>query len=613
MFSNRFNNLWGGWQAWRNGVPEGIWLIVLGLLATPSPAWPQSGRSLAGHVDLTGQPRVSSASRVESQPVPGFTLGAVPMEPPLSIRIGESVGVEAVSRSTSYRLPPVHPVRPAGFTVDAADEPTEAAPRLRELLPLPGPAGPRSDVQLHMAEGRISLSARDAPLDMVLALIADQQGLNVVTGVDVNDRVTVKLTDVPFDEVLDVILSLHGYTWTRRKSVIVVSRVAAEQRASPAAQGREVRVFSLNYITSTDVEKIIQGLLSPVGQSFITSTTATDPRRTREQLVVEDLPEYLQRIESYLRQADTPPRQVAIEAHVLQVELKDNWRHGINWHEILHIANSDVTLATHGFATGPNPFSSVTIKGPELDGLLELIKNTTDAKTLASPRLTVLNNQEAQMQVGNKIGYLLTTTTQTSTLQSVNFLDVGVILKVTPTITDDGQILLQVQPQVSTGRISPITQLPESETNEVDTRVLLADGEALVIGGLIRESDADNQNKVPWLGDLWLIGWLFQRREVTRSRSEIIVAIVPRILPDVPCYRNFDPVGTQRVTTPLLYGPLLPMNRSHVEASLPCYTVRPRDRWSGPAPEVPGPMFEYAFPEPVPAVVDGPYARDGQQ
>ena len=284
-------------------------------------------------------------------------------------------------------------------------------------------------------------------------MIAEQQGLNVVTGVDVSEHVTVKLADVRLEEALDVILSLNGYTWTRRKSIIIVSRVAADQKTSPAAQGREVRVFTFNYVSSADVDKVVQGLLSPVGQSFVTETSATDHRRTREQLVVEDLPEYLQRIESYLQQADTPPRQVAIEAHVLQVQLKDDCRHGVNWREIIEVANSDVILSTHGFATGPTPVSSLRIDGPDLNGLLEAIKATTDAKTLASPRITVLSNQEAQMQVGNKIGYLLTTTTQTSTLQSVNFLDVGVILKVTPSITEDGQILMDIKPQVSTGAL----------------------------------------------------------------------------------------------------------------------------------------------------------------
>ena len=339
-----------------------------------------------------------------------------------------------------------------------------------------------------------------------------------------------------------------------------------------------MRVFTLNYVTATDIDKVVKGLLSPVGQSFINETTSTDVRRTHEQLIVEDVPEVLRRIESYLFQADTPPLQVQIEAHVLQVTLKDNCRHGVNWQEILTVAHHDVTLATVGFANGLAPYSSLTVKGSELNALIEAIKHTTDSKTLASPKVSVLNNQEAHMQVGSKIGYLLTTTTQTSTLQSVDFLDVGVILKVTPTITEDGQIMVQVNPQVSTGRINPTTQLPESETTEVSTRVLLSDGEAIVIGGLIKETDLDSQTKVPFLGDLWLVGWFFQRTEITRERNEIIIALTPRIIPNVPGQRSIDPYEAQRARTPLMDSCMQPVDRTSYEAEFPNYSDPLRDR-----------------------------------
>ena len=120
------------------------------------------------------------------------------------------------------------------------------------------------------------------------------------------------------------------------------------------------------------------------------------------------------------------------------------------------------------------------------------------------------------MQVGKDIGYKVASSNNTSLVESQEFLKVGTVLEVTPTITDDGQVLLQISPSVSTGRINLATQNPEKDTNELETHVLLADGEALVIGGLIKENDEDNQSKIPWLGDLWLVGWLFQHREVTR-------------------------------------------------------------------------------------------------
>ncbi len=453
------------------------------------------------------------------------------------------------------------------------------APAPRQLLQLPlGANGSLENIRVSSKQDLISLTAHDAPLNKILGLIAEQHGLNLIMGADVTEQISVNITAMRLEDALNAILTTNGYTWTQQNNTVIVSKIAADNKISAATQGRGVQVFTLNYVTATDVDKIVQGLLSPVGQSFVHQSVPTDHRRAQEQLVVEDLPEYLQRISDYLSQADVPPRQVLIEAHVLQVTLKDNCRHGVNLQEIARISNSNVTLSTTGLATSGTPTSTLRIQGQDLTGIIEAIQATTDAKTLASPKVAVLNNQEASMQVGSKIGYLLTTTTQTSSLQSVNFLDVGVILKVLPSITDDGQVLIHVKPQVSTGRINPTSQLPESETTEVETSVLLGDGEAIVIGGLIKETDNDSRNKVPILGDLWLVGWLFQRRETTRERNEIIITLLPRIIPDDRGCRELDPQQSRKSLTPLLYGPLKPVDRAQFEAELPCYSIPPRQR-----------------------------------
>lgn len=355
----------------------------------------------------------------------------------------------------------------------------------------------------------------------------------------------------------------------------MISSISSERKTSPAVQGRQVRVFNLNYISATEVDKVVKGLLSPVGQSFINQTSFTDQRRTFEQIVIEDLPSYSDRIAMYIAQVDVMPRQVLVKAHVLQIAIKDNCRHGIIFDQLLRVGNSEVRVLAAGFASGTAPASLIRVNGTDLTSLVDLIKNTTDSKTLASPKVAVLNGQEARIQVGGQIGYLLTTTTQTSTLQSVNFLEVGVLLWVKPIITDDGQVLIDVRSEVSAGRINPTTQLPESETTQVETRVMLADGEAIVIGGLIKETNIDNQNKIPWLSDLWLIGWLFKRGEIVRERKEIVIALVPRIIPAQPGARDLCPPQTEQAMTPLLQGPLLPIDRTAWEPLLPDASQRP--------------------------------------
>jgi hypothetical protein len=207
-----------------------------------------------------------------------------------------------------------------------------------------------------------------------------------------------------------------------------------------------------------------------------------------------------------------------------------------------------------------NPLASpaffARIGGGNLETLIECLKTTTDAKTLASPSLLVVDGQEAKIQIGEQLGYRVTTTTETSTMESVDFLDVGVVLTVTPHISRDGRVLMQVKPKVSSGRINPETELPEEQTKEVETNVLLNDCEGMVIGGLIQETDSNIQSKIPLLGDIWLVGKLFQRRQLEKRRGEIIVVLVPHVVPYTPCEAGRNGFDVRRSRTPLFHGPL---------------------------------------------------------
>ncbi len=377
-------------------------------------------------------------------------------------------------------------------------------PAGRVHLPLDRPDAAER-VEVIARDGFFSLTAREAPLSEVLNVLADGQGVNLVLGDAVDAQVTVTLADVTFDEALNAILSASGFQWTRRRRVVIVTRIG-DARATPDAQGRELRVFRLNYVATIDVGKAVTGLLSPAGQVVAVATDPKDTRRTNETLMVDDVPEGLARVQGYLAQIDAPPLQVEIGAHVLQVDLSDDLKCRVNFSRLARIGGLGLSLGTQGLvepAGGPPPSPFfVNVDGAKTDALINAIRATTDSKVLASPRLTVLNGQQSRIQIGAQLGYLVTTTTQTSTLQNVNFLDVGVVLSVTPHISDDGQVLVFVRPEVSSGRINPQTSLPEEETTEVELAVMLPDGRGMVIGGLIKETDIDSQGKVPMLGDL---------------------------------------------------------------------------------------------------------------
>ena len=439
-----------------------------------------------------------------------------------------------------------------------APEGPAAAPPPGNPMKIPLANGVRADrVEIQVTDGLISLKVREEPLNRVLMLLGQTKRLNIVCADSVNTPVSVTLERVPLDEALTSIVSVAGCSWTRQNGIIYVTNVAAAAKVSAEVQGRQMRVFRLDFASAADMDLAVKGMLSPVGKSFVTAAESTDNRKTQELVVVEDLPSYLRGIEQYVHQVNQPPRQVLIEAHILSVDLQHDNQLGINFQALIDQLGPLGGIQATGFAdpTAAQAFF-FTMNETHMKVLVQALTTQSNAKTLASPKVLVLNGQEAKIQIGDQLGFRVTTTTETSTLNNVSFLDVGVILKVTPRITADGQVLMQVHPEVSTGEINPLTQNPDSHTTMVGTSVMLPDGRGMVIGGLIQESDTDTQQKIPVLGDLWLIGRLFQRHEVSKERKEIVVALVPRVVPTPLACDDRHAVEALRAQTPLLQGPL---------------------------------------------------------
>ncbi len=457
-----------------------------------------------------------------------------------------------------------------------ADTPSLPQPPTEPRQALPPPPGqyhvpvfrqPAEDaVDFKIKDGRISLVVRNTPLSHVVSLLAQAQGFNVVCAQDISASVSIVLHDVAWHEALTAVLSTAGYTWVHTNNIIRITDVSAGKNLAPDVQGRVLQVFPLNYASGMDVERSIRGLLSPAGQVFLAESSATDSRKPKDVVVVEDLPQFMTRIANYVDTVDRPPRQVLIEAHVLEVKLAEDSVRGIDFKHLFSILNNNVELQLSGMTTPlPTPPAVPTafmarVGGGNLTAVIEFLTTTHHAKTLAAPRVLVVDGQEANIQVGEQLGYLVKTTTETSTVQDVQFLNTGVILNVTPHIAQDGRVLMSVKPKVSTGHINA-KDLPEEKTSEVHSQVLLNDGQGIIIGGLIQEKDSSEVQKVPVLGDLWLVGALFQRRRIDRHRTEIVIALVPYVQPLDGCMSERDHTDMLRCQTPLLSGCLTPVPR----------------------------------------------------
>lgn len=418
-------------------------------------------------------------------------------------------------------------------------------------------------VDIESTNGLISLSVRDATLRQVLAALAETQNLNLIIAAPADVPVTAEFKRRPLREVLSALLSSTGHTWTENDGVMLVTSIAAGAELAPEVQGRRVSVIELDFASAADLQPAVEGLLSAVGQSHFVETNPTDNRRTKELLIVEDLDPYVTRIEHYLAQADLAPRQVLIEVNLLQVNLEDGQRCGVDFNALSRVSGARLTLGGTGAASdydyqSNSPGFFIESSGGDLDSVIEALITTTDAKSVASPRLLAVNGQQSRIQIGERIGYLTSTIAQGGAVQQEPaFLEVGVVLELTPRITRDGRILLSVSPKVSTGAVNPETGAPDEETTELQTNALLNSGQGMVIGGLIQERDSTQINRVPLLGSLPYVNGLFQRRQVDKQRSELIVALVPHVLPYAdPAVHARNEHELHRARQPLTYGPL---------------------------------------------------------
>ncbi len=436
---------------------------------------------------------------------------------------------------------PIKWVAPTVYHSQAVDEPgmIRQVAEIRQVsddpVLIPVQSQPlNEDISLQGNQGLVTLIATGADLRAVLRMIADHHGLNLVLGPDVSGPVTVSIRGAHLEEVLDAILGVAGFNWHRVDNLLYVTGATASGM-DPRVQGLTLQVYQLDYVAAIDVEAVANRLLSPAGNAYVTESDSTDQLKTRELLVVEDTAAAHLRIAQYIAQIDIPPRQVLVEAHVLQISLDEEERMGINWRSLARFQGGVISIEGKNFADdgGNDPELILRVDGSDMGAVIELIREQTNARTLASPKLSVVNRQEAKIQIGQRLPYSVATTTQTTTVQSVEFLDVGIVLTVQPVITDDGNVLMTVFPKVSGGKITE-NGFPEEDTTEVQTTILLADGGGVIIGGLIREDNVHSHAIVPGLGAIPVLGRLFRKRADTGRRNELVVALVTHILND-PC------------------------------------------------------------------------------
>jgi type IV pilus assembly protein PilQ len=417
---------------------------------------------------------------------------------------------------------------------------------MEEIRPRPFP---RLKVIKEAPEQRlISLDIKNADLLDVLRLIAHKAGVNILPGPEVGGTVTVTLEDVPWETALKLILETQGYSYVYIKEGRII-RVGLKEKLETETT---TKVISLNYADAEEVVGSISPILSPVGKIEVNKRTNS--------LIITDNHRALSKIISVLKELDKRTPQVMIEARIVEVHVDAAKELGINWSaaregstkyrmnafgNAMWQTGGDVTVDEEEVEIGgikkkvPIITTSPTLggyfifgrlfEGFDIDAKISALVSEDRANILATPKVCVLNNKEANIITGQEIPYITTTVTEGGATQTISFKEVGIKLTVTPKISPDNFITLKVHPEVSK-LYKWVNQQPVIDTREVESEILVKSGETIVIGGIIKDTWYQKILKVPYLGDIPLIGKLFRSQIHKSEKTELMIFITPTLI-----------------------------------------------------------------------------------
>ncbi len=354
---------------------------------------------------------------------------------------------------------------------------------------------------------RFALDARDVDLADVIRLLGARAGRNVVADGSVKpQRITVRLRDVTFDEALAALAGAYGLQAHRDGHFVLVGDAASMNRRFGTLAAETIPLRNLR---ANDAVKLLR--------SAVTEGSLLAEER-RNAVVVSGSAELVASVRTLLAQLDAPGRQVMIEVRVADVQ------------PVNDTSNVGVLFGGTGYGTGALgqvPFAvtkSAVVVNAQIDALVQHGR----ASILAQPRIATLNNREASLLVGEQ--YPVVSVNQQTGFPSVQTIDVGVRLRLTPTIGADGTITADLHPEYSQ-IIGFNSSFPIVANRKVDATLRVRDGETIVLGGLFQDVDSETIAKLPFLGDLPVLGPFFRNRSTTHTRDEVVFFITPHVLP----------------------------------------------------------------------------------
>lgn len=379
----------------------------------------------------------------------------------------------------------------------------------------------------------ISIDLKDTSLKDTMKIISQSSGMNIVLDKDVDASITITLKDVSWKTALETILKTNQLTYRIQDNIIRVMTASTAQKEQEVAI-LETRIITLNFAKAEELQRSLTKILSSKGSIEVNIPTNS--------LIANDTPEALDELEKLAQELDVLTPQVMIEAMIVSVKLSDTDKLGIDW----TATDQEFTTATstegkRQWVQTLKPSSSAldiyygktVLPGWYFASQIALYAQDKKVKILANPRISTLDNLQANIEITEQVPYTYTaqSTEGSSSMSSTQFKDVGIKLYVTPHITKDNFISLSVKTEQSfVASYVGSSNEPSIDSRKVDTNLMLKDGETVVIGGLRKKEDTTTIDKIPLLGDIPFLGKLFQKTVKDITDTELVIFITPHIV-----------------------------------------------------------------------------------
>lgn len=418
----------------------------------------------------------------------------------------------------------------------------------------------KSRVQGFNVNEPISISFKDAPVQTVLQVLSEFAGLNLVVSSSVRGNISIDLKNVPWNEVMNIVLVSKGLAIKKMNSILYVATAAEiaaqeqlELQTKRSLENNAILITEfvpLNYTTAQAAQTVITSMAKQNGGIMSPRGSITSDSRTNT-LIITDTEEKMPRIKEVINEIDIPNDQVLIESRIVEVERKNSLQIGFNYKLFDPSGTTAIGLNTFpNAAPTPGPTGGVGAGSPtaigataalawnvfggmKLEVEITALENESLANSVASPHLIVANNETAFIKQGSQIPFNQSTA---SGAASVAFQEAVLELQVTPQIAPDGNIILDLL--VTKNSIgAPVGQTqqgqdlpPTINTREITTKIMTKDGSTVVVGGIYEKSENESRTKIPLLGDIPYLGYLFSFTKIDDTDKELLIFITPKII-----------------------------------------------------------------------------------